>query len=309
MLSGKQNVVSGALLALLLAAGAWCGASLAVSDAQPVVAPGAHSGAPADAGAGRVGVAAAAPLAGPAATPAPAGRSWLSGDLAPVEPLALQLQRLGASGDPHDAYRAYRLVRACKAVRTHAQPAPGGPADDTLAGMADPAAFCASVNDRMRMDSVALLERAARANVDGAMDALVEEGPFGDPAALVTRPGDPLVKAWKDRINGMLVAQAGQGNWSSLYVLFTGFMFSNPAIDADRQSALAYGIALRDIIVKVDGVTEDEAIPFNGPFLDQVKVGLSREQQDRAVAQAASIVDTALRQRLDAQRQAQRPAI
>lgn len=297
MLAGKRSVVSGAVLAVILAAGAWyCTSPPAVAPAQAAVPDAQFAAVP--------GAAVRAPsTAAPAAS---AGNRWLSGELAAVEPLPAQLQRLGASADPHDAYRAYRLVRACKAVRAHAQPQ-GGPADDTLAGIPDQAAFCAGMTDRMRMDSVALLERAARGNVDGAMDALVEEGPFGDPAALVTRPSDPLVLAWKERVNRMLVDQAGQGNWSSLYVLFTGFMFGNPAIDADRQSALAYGIALRDIIVKVDGVTEDEAIPFNAPFLDQVKAGLSREQQDRAVSQAATIVDTALRQRMGAQQQAQRP--
>jgi hypothetical protein len=300
MLAEKRNVVAGALLAVTLAAGAW------YCVPRPAADPAATTAATPFAAGPGASVHAAPSVIAPAA---PAGRSWLSGDVAAVEPLATQLQRLGASTDPRDAYRAYRLVRACKAVRSPAQPAQGSPADDTLAGIPDPAAFCAGMTDRMRMDSIALLERAARGNVDGAMDALVEEGPFGDPAALVTRPSDPLVKAWKERVNRMLVDQAGQGNWSSLYVLFTGFMFSNPAIEADRQSALAYGIALRDIIVKVDGVTEDEAIPFNAPFLDQVKAGLSREQQDRAVAQAATIVDTALRQRLGARQQGQRPPI
>jgi hypothetical protein len=76
------------------------------------------------------------------------------------------------------------------------------------------------------------------------MVALVEEGPFGDPSALETRPDDPLVKEWKDKV------------------------------------------ALRDIVVKVDGLTEDEAIPFNGPFLDQVRAGLTREQEAQASTQA-----------------------
>jgi hypothetical protein len=129
------------------------------------------------------------------------------------------------------------------------------------------------------------------------MVALVEEGPFGDPSALDTRPGDPLVQEWKARVAGMLGEQAGRGNWTGLYLLFSGFAFGNPAIAIDRQSALAYGLALRDIVVRLDGLTEDQAIPFNGPFLDGVRAGLSREQQAQAAAQAAGIVDIAVRQR------------
>jgi len=303
MRTTTRNAVAGALVAATLAAGAWYAARPAADTAPATAATTADY----------TVQAAPRPYAAAPTQPAPAGNGqWLSGTIAAVEPLAAQLQRLGASGNPADAYRAYRLVRACKAVRARAQPVQpveGAVTDDVLARVPDAAAFCGGMTDRMRMDSVALLERAARAGVDGAMEALVEEGPFGDPNALVTRPTDPLVQAWKERVNRMLGEQAGRGDWSSLYLLFTGFMFSNPAIDADRQSALAYGIALRDIIVKVDGVTEDEAIPFNAPFLDQVKAGLSREQQDRAVVQAAAIVDTALRQRMLAQRQTGRPPI
>jgi hypothetical protein len=247
-----------------------------------------------------------------------AGPAWLS-DLppqagaqaaaVPLEPLAERLQRLGAGSDPRDAYRAYQLVRACSALRVGPPPGSSADVESPLNGIADPLAYCSAMTERMRTDAIALLERAARAGVDGALEALVEEGPFGDPSALVQRPDDPLVKDWKDRVNAMLGEQAKQGDWNSLYLSFTGFMFSNPAISADRQRALAYGIAMRDILVKGDGLTEDQAIPFNTPFLDMVKNGLTREQQDQAVVQAAAIVDAALRQRARTQRPGGRPAV
>jgi len=163
--------------------------------------------------------------------------------------------------------------------------------------IADPATACATVNGRMKMARIDHLERAARAGVDGALAELVEEGPFGDPTALMTRPDDPLVKEWKARVNGMLNTQAEQGYWASLYQLFTGFWFGHPAIAADRQSALAYGMALRDIMVKLDGVPEQQAIPFNGPFLDEIGTGLTPDQKAHAQARADAIVARAADQR------------
>ncbi|MCS0582230.1 hypothetical protein NX784_11560 [Massilia pinisoli] len=239
--------------------------------------------------------AATAPLLVPAAAPPAAGApAWLS-DVpalaptpAPVEPLAQRIDRLAASGDARDAYRAWWLLHACVVFeRTGRQPERDGNEPDTLA---DPAHACATLNERTKMARIDHLERAARAGVDGALAELVEEGPFGDPTALMTRPDDPLVKEWKARVNGMLSAQAEDGYWSSLYQLFTGFWFGHPAIAADRQSALAYGIALRDIMVKLDGVPEPQAIPFNGPFLDEIGTGLTPAEKAQAQARADAIV-------------------
>jgi hypothetical protein len=252
----------------------------------------------------------APPVVTPAALPVPpasmtgatAGPAWLS-DLGappaplpvPAEPLAQRIERLVASGDPRDAYRAWWLLHACVVFgRTGHLPERDGTEPDAIA---DPAHGCATVNERMKMARIDHLERAARGGVDGALAELVEEGPFGDPTALTTRPDDPLVKEWKERINGMLNEQAEQGYWASLYQLFTGFWFGHPAIAADRQSALAYGMALRDIMVKLDGVPEQQAIPFNGPFLDEIGTGLTPEQKARAQAHADAIVARAADQR------------
>jgi hypothetical protein len=246
--------------------------------------------------------AATAPVPVPAAAPPAAGApAWLSDVPAPaptpasVESLAHRIDRLAASGDARDAYRAWWLLHACVVFeRTGRLPERDGNEPDTLA---DPAHACATLNERTKMARIDHLERAARAGVDGALAELVEEGPFGDPTALMTRPDDPLVKEWKARVNGMLSAQAEDGYWSSLYQLFTGFWFGHPAIAADRQSALAYGIALRDIMVKLDGVPEPQAIPFNGPFLEEIGTGLTPAEKARAQARADAIVSRAADQR------------
>jgi hypothetical protein len=241
----------------------------------------------------------AAPMAGKPGAPGPA---WLSDLGAPpllpeaaAEPLARRVERLAASGDPHDAFQAWWLLHACVVFeRTGHLPAREGTDREVLA---DPAHACATLNERMKMARIDHLERAARAFVPGALAELVEEGPFGDPTALSTRPDDPLVKEWKAHVNGMLNEQAEQGYWSSLYELFTGFWFGHPAIAADRQSALAYGMALRDIMVKLDGVPEQQAIPFNGPFLDEIGAGLTPAEKARAQARADAIVARAADQR------------
>lgn len=255
-----------------------------------------------------------APAAPAAATvPAPAqdpamgtGPAWLS-DLgapaqqpgAPEEPLAQRIERLAASGDPHDAYRAWWLLHACVVFeRTGRLPARGeGGTDAPLDAIADPARSCATLGQRAKMARIDHLERAVRARVDGALAELVEEGPFGDPTALATRPDDPLVREWKTRVNGLLSDEAEQGTWASLYQIFTGFWFGHPAIAADRQSALAYGMALRDIMVKLDGVPEPQAIPFNGPFLDEIGAGLTPDEKARAQVRADAIVARAASQR------------
>lgn len=243
------------------------------------------------------------PASPAAATAEATGPAWLSGlgapppvpEAVPAEPLARRIERLAASEDPHDAFQAWWLLHACVVFeRTGRLPARDGTDREALA---DPAHACATLNERMKMARIDHLERAARAGVDGALAELVEEGPFGDPTALTTRPDDPLVKEWKARVNGMLNEQAEQGYWSSLYQLFTGFWFGHPAIAADRQSALAYGMALRDIMVKLDGVPEQQAIPFNGPFLDEIGAGLTSAEKARAQARADAIVARAADQR------------
>jgi hypothetical protein len=256
-----------------------------------------------------------APVPPTAAAASAAGPAWLSDLGAPspapkapdAEPLARRVERLAASGDPRDAWRAWWLLHACVVFeRTGRLPARDGTAADALAEpIATPAQDCATLNERAKMARIDYLERAARGGVDGALAELVEEGPFGDPTALVTRPDDPLVQEWKARVNGMLNDEAEQGYWSSLYQIFTGFWFGHPAIAADRQSALAYGMALRDIMVKLDGVPEAQAIPFNGPFLDEIGAGLTPDQKARAQVRADAIVARVADQR---ERSAHQPA-
>lgn len=245
-----------------------------------------------------------APAAGAAAIVAPAPRvAWLSDSLpaqpaapsaapAPAPALGERLERLAASADPKDAYRAWWLLNACmRWQRDGRLPHPATQLDEAVAEpIADPASLCGALTERMKMARIDYLERAARGGIDEALGLLVEEGPFGDPSALQTRPDDPLVKAWKERVSALAQGRAEQGSWTGLYMLFTGLLFENPAIVVSRQDALAYGIAMRDIMVKLDGAAEQEAIPFNGPFLQAIGKDLSPAQVAQAGRHAAAIV-------------------
>lgn len=281
----ERTKAGAAVLAMGLGLGACLGIALSRSDA-PISDPAALS----------------APAAGTAAIVAPAPRiAWLSDSL-PAQPAAAaaaaapalgeRLERLAASADPKDAYRAWWLLNACmRWQRDGRLPHPATKLDEAVAEpIADPASWCGALTERMKMARIDYLERAARGGIDEALGLLVEEGPFGDPSALQTRPDDPLVKEWKERVSALAQGRAEQGSWTGLYMLFTGLLFENPAIVVSRQDALAYGIAMRDIMVKLDGAAEQEAIPFNGPFLQAIGKDLSPAQVAQAGRHAATIV-------------------
>lgn len=280
----ERTKTAAAVLAMGLGLGACLGISLARRDAggpDPVHVPAVLTSAPAPGAvpsepwlSDRLTVAPAAPMPPPAAT------------------LAQRLDTLGASADPTDAYRAWWLLNACSAWQRDGRlPQPATRLDAAVAEpIADPARFCGALTERMKMARTDYLERAARGGLDEALGPLVEEGPFGDPSALQTRPDDPLVKEWKERVSGLARGRAEQGSWTGLYLLFTGLLFDNPAIVVSPQDALAYGMALRDIMVELDGAAEQEAIPFNGPFLHIVGKDLSPAQVAQASRHAAAIV-------------------
>lgn len=280
----ERTKTAAALLAIGLGLGACLGISLARRDAG-----GTHpAGVPA----------VAAP--GPASVCAPP-TAWLSDRLTaapaastapPAATLAERLDGLAASADPKDAYRAWWLLNACIAWQRDGRlPQPATGLDAAVAEpIADPARWCGALTERMKMARIDYLERAARGGIDEALGLLVEQGPFGDPSALQTRPDDPLVREWKERVSALAQGRAEQGSWSGLYLLFTGLLFDNPAIVVSRQDALAYGMAMRDIMIKLDGATEQEAIPFNGPFLHIIGKDLSPAQVAQASRHAAAIV-------------------
>lgn len=141
------------------------------------------------------------------------------------EPLARQVERLMATGDPEQAFRAYRLVQDCAEfnllqdrvifdeaeLRNWKGGSLPGYRGMTEEEKQQASALCSPMTERERQSRLDYLAIAAQAGVWGAAVAFAGEGPFGDPTALRTRPQDPLVVEWKARAIEQLTRSAESG--------------------------------------------------------------------------------------------------
>lgn len=184
--------------------------------------------------------------------PAPAG--------APAElPLAVQVERLLASRDPAQAYAAYRLIADCAEFNARhdrlvfdAREAARAPKTTPMSGYRamteaekrHDTVFCAGLTERQRQARLDALAVAAKAGVPGAAVAFLNEGPFGDPSALKTRPDDPLVQAWKATAAAQLQQAADAGDAVTLFHLVTALQSGSDVLDRNPQLAYRYDIAL-----------------------------------------------------------------
>lgn len=177
----------------------------------------------------------------------------------PAEPpLSAQVERLLATHGPADAFKAYRLIADCAAFNAQhdrvvfdpdlAEPWQG----DTLPGFRlmseaekrHDATFCARLTERERQSRLDYLAFAARAGVPDAAIRFVQEGPFGDPSALATRPGDPLVKAWKADARAQLARAADDADIGTLGYLVARLGDGDEVLDKDPALAYRYATAL-----------------------------------------------------------------
>lgn len=132
-----------------------------------------------------------------------------SASIAPQQPsLSARLDRLLATRDPADTYKAYWLIQDCMYFLDDPNNYRTGP---ILPGSVAPAVIsedakiekapqCSGLTQRMRSSRIDYLTTAARAKVSLAAIAFYREGPFGDPSALESRPNDPLVQEWKNKL-------------------------------------------------------------------------------------------------------------
>ena len=151
--------------------------------------------------------------------------------------LNVQIERLLATHDPADALRAYWLIADC-------------------------ARLCGPMTERERQARLDYLAIALEAGVPGAATAFVDAGPFGDPSALQTRPGDPLVVEWKATARAQLARAADSGTdfgalnvWATDNQIGSDITGKNQAVaypyllarvyaqDSDMMSALAAGLS------------------------------------------------------------------
>jgi hypothetical protein len=231
---------------------------------------------------------------GAAATAAPAAawfavaRQATASVAHPVVPLARQVDQLIATGKPADAFEAYILVNNCLAfAKWGTIPFFGQPPnyrDMTDEEKSDEVALCAGMTERIKMSRLDHLAIAAKAGVDGADSAFLHEGPFGDPSALETRPGDPAVQAWKQQALAFLTAKANDADVGSLMTLTGEYINGSPAIEKDARLAFTYALAMR----LVDGQLHIPAV-YDDASLADMKRGLTQEEIGAAEQDAARI--------------------
>lgn len=203
-------------------------------------------------------VGAMAPAAGVAA-PAGASRLWkaamTAGALPETKalPLQQQIDALIAAGTPAKAFDAYGLISNCLYFKEYDKlplPARDMRPDDYKAE----AELCSGMTERIKTARLDYLAIAARAGVMGADTAFLREGPFGDPNALLTRPDDLLVQAWKRQAMSQLTSRAMQADVGTLNVLFVSHLGGAYGIEKNKALAFEYGLALSQIQTHFDGL-------------------------------------------------------
>ncbi|MEV4778068.1 hypothetical protein [Burkholderia sp. LMU1-1-1.1] len=215
-------------------------------------------------------------------------------------PLAAQIDLLISTGSPADALRAYWLVQACVDIAEKGTLLKEDAQSQThLRGLTDEeyraqTALCAGMTERIKMSRLDHIAIAARAGVGGADDAFLRAGPFGDRGALKTRPGDPLVKAWRVEAEQLLTAHAEAGDMLSMLTLMQEYSGHGETLDADPALALRYTYAVSEIFDRMLSRSDPK---FPNPYKAEVERALrgelSTEQVTTAIAAGKDMAEKA----------------
>lgn len=218
-------------------------------------------------------------------------------------PLSQQIDDLLASHDPEKAWAAYWLVADCASFNTGHDRMVFDAAllknreADSLAGyrgMNDSekqhdAKLCGSMTERQRQSRLDYLALAVQADVPGSAVAFANEGPFGDPAALDNRPGDPLVRQWKAQANAQLKRQAENGvDVSVLHYLMAQTANGSNLSAKDPALAYRYGLAIGKIETDVIGPDNPVSQVFSADSLAMTAMAKALSSEQRAFEQAAA---------------------
>ncbi len=290
MWGGMDRFIIG--IALLLSALALIGAAIweQPDEHVAVAPPAATRPAPAQ------------PIAPAPATAVPA---------APPPSLAAQVDALIATRDPQKAYNAYRLLADCISFnrdgdRLIFETEEGLPHrnDGALPGfrtMTEPekrrdAVLCASLTERMRQSRIDYLALAARSGIPAAAIGQASEGPFGDRSALKTRPGDPLVQAWKAQVQEQLARIADeQADVGVLSYLSAMRSVGDDVFDKDPALAYRYGVAMALIMQELAGPDNETAKLYraDGILMQNAASTLTMQERAAQLTEARRIADTA----------------
>ena len=269
---------------------------------QPEDAPAAQAPSPAPTASATPAQAAARPPVGPQSLPA----------LPDEPPLKVQVDRLLATHKPEDAYRAYWLIADCaefnanpdrlifdeqKLMDTKQDSVP-------VRGMSDEekrhdTKLCGGLTERERQSRLDYLATAARAGVPGAAINFATEGPFGDPSALQTRPGDPLVQEWKATALAQLTRAAESGaDLGAIRYLANAYAIGS--VPAERKPLLAYRYFVASSLIDEDLIGPgpmSRTLAEQRESLSSMVQNFSPEQRAAELTAARRIADLARAQR------------
>lgn len=229
--------------------------------------------------------------------------------------LAAQVDQLIASHDPVKAFAAYTLISDCATfnrdhdrfiydiaeVKSKRSMLPYRAMND--AEKRHDAVLCAGMSERMRLSRIDYLAVAAKAGVDGAAIQMAQEGPFGDPSALLSRPDDPLVQEWKHTVMDQLADSAERGDMGVLAYLWakevTGDALTGKHPALAYRYVVAQGLILRDLLGP-----DDLGAAMYGPDggIARNIEGLSAEQRAAELSAAQRIAEAARAERERARR-------
>ncbi len=214
--------------------------------------------------------------------------------------LASQIDQLIATGKPADAFAAYGLVADCLYFQKWGTLPfigfPGPIRDMTEEEAQAQSTLCEGMTERIKTSRLEHLKIAAEAGVMGADSAFLNQGPFGDPSALLSRPDDPLVQAWKQQAIAYLTTQANNADQGSLTTLFYEYSVGSDVVAKNPTLALTYALALRKLNDQTEGL-RDWPMQYSDSRLQGLEAGMSASQIDQAEAQANKILAASQKKR------------
>lgn len=214
------------------------------------------------------------------------------------ESLSVQVERLLATQDPGSAYAAFFLVSACTRFNRHLDmklydPKLQAERDMNASERQSLTKMCSGMTERERMARLDYLAKAVNGKVAGAAWTFAAEGPFGDPSALQTRPGDPLVQEWKATATKQLSQAAEAGDM--VVLLVWGLQLLNGSELAEKNPLLGYSYLLAFGFIQLDrsGPNDQGAQTYRdgSPMMNALAGNLTVEQRAAAVAMGRSIAD------------------
>lgn len=166
-----------------------------------------------------------------------------------LRPFSEVIGLLTATRDPVDALKAFQIIEGCEALR-------GTSGLSRLPALLSQHKRCASITDVMRRSRYDYLRTAAYAGAPGAGSHWLHYGPSGDVDALRTKPNEASVIEWKRQARALVIRDGDQGDVSALSDLVNGYAGKTPVFDADPSRELAYAIAYKEIVEKLQlGIT------------------------------------------------------